>query len=235
MIALTATVHNPPPDRFLIDCGAAEICWDIYDNNPNVGVVQAYHALWEAHKHHEIQVYMHDDVSIHDSNWLERIALELMAPRVAIVGFGGALGIGVPDIYKIPYQIHQLIRTGYASNQTGWDIHGTRETGERRVAVVDGFVMACKGSFLREVGGWDWIQSNFHCYDIAMCLEAYRRGWEVRMVGVDCEHHGGGTSTKAEYIDFCKERGTTVEEDHLAPHRWLYNRYRDLLPLRVKP
>lgn len=235
MIALTATVHNPPPDRFLVACGVTELPWDTYHNSPNIGVVQAYHKLWQKHQAEDLQVYMHDDVTIHDANWLERVALELMAPRVAIVGFGGAEGIGVPDIYKTPYQIQQLIRLDYASNQKGWEVHGLRETGEHRVAVLDGFIMAFKGSFLREVGGWGWIQSNFHCYDTAMCLEAYRRGWEVRMVGVSCEHHGGGTSTKAEYIDFCKERGTTVEEDHLAPHRWLYNEYRDMLPLRVKP
>jgi GT2 family glycosyltransferase len=235
MIALTASIHCPPPDRFLVACNAADIAWESYHNSPNVGVVQAYHKLWRSHIGEDILIYIHDDVSIYDSNWLERVCLELMDPKVAIVGLGGATGIGVPDIYKQPYRIQQLIRSDYRSNQRGWEVHGLQETGERRVAVVDGFFMAIKGEFLREIGGWSWIESNFHCYDLAMCLEAYRRGWEVRTCGVDCDHHGGGTSTRKEYAEFCAAHATTIEEDHARPHRWLYDRYRDLLPLRVNP
>lgn len=235
MVALTVTTSSAPPDEFLVACGVADIKWDVYINNPNIGTVQAYHKLYEKHKDEDVLVYMHDDVRIDDTNWLERVCLELMAPGVAIVGFGGATGIGVPDIYKLPYRIEQLIRTDYRSNQNGWAVHGAQETGERRVAVVDGFVMACKGAFLREIGGWNWIESNFHTYDLAACLEAYRRGWTVKTVGVACDHHGGGTSTKKEYADWCKERGTTMEAEHINPHVWMYNHYRDLLPLRVTP
>jgi GT2 family glycosyltransferase len=235
MIALTASLYSPPPDRFLTACGAADIKWDAYHNSPNIGVVQAYHRLWEKHKDEDYLCYLHDDVSLYEPNWVERVCLEMMEPNVAIVGFGGATGIGVPDIYKQPYRIEQLIRSGYRSNQRDWRTHGLHETGECKVAVVDGFFMAVKGDFLREVGGWDWIESNFHCYDIALCLEAYRRGWEVRICGVDCEHHGGGTSTRPEYAAYCTEHATTIEEDHSRPHRWLYGRYRDLLPLRVAP
>lgn len=233
MVALTVTTDPAPPDRFLIACGAAGVKWDAYINRPNIGAVPAFHTLWEKHKEEDVLIYLHSDVTIYDANWTERLCLELMDPAVAIVGFGGAIGIGVPDIYKLPYRIEQLIRIGYRSNQRGHEIHGERETGECRVAVLDGFAMAFKGSFLRELGGWNWIQSNFHTYDLAMCLEAHRRGYEVRMVGVDCDHHGGGTSTKEEYIEFCKEHATTPEEEHLAPHRWLYREYIDLLPLRI--
>lgn len=233
MVAITVTTKPEPPDSFLVACGAAGVRCEVYRNVPNIGPVKAFHKLWEKHQDKDILIYMHDDVTIYGSTWLERVCLEMMDPKVAIVGLGGATGIGVPDIYKVPYQINQLIRTNYYSNQVGWQVHGEHETGERKVAVVDGFFMAMKGEFLREVGGWDWIQSNFHCYDTAACLEAIRRGWEVRMVGVHCDHHGGGTSTKDEYVTWCKEHATTPEEEHLAPHRWLYREYIDLLPLRI--
>ncbi len=234
MVILTVTTKPAPPDSFLVACGAAGVEWDWYHNNPNIGPVAAFHQLWLKHKNENVLVYMHDDCSIFDTNWCERVSLELMESKVAIVGFGGATSIGIDDIYKVPYQIQQLIRSDYRSNQTGWEVHGLRETGERRVAVVDGFFMAIKGSFLRQVGGWDWIQSNFHCYDLAMCLEAYRQGLEVRTVGVACDHHGGGTSTKGEYANWCKENATTLEEEHSRPHVWLYNEYRDILPIRIK-
>jgi GT2 family glycosyltransferase len=235
MIVLAATLNSAPPDRLLIPCGAAGVKLDCYVNHPNIGVVRAYHKLWERHKEEGALIYIHEDVSLHDTNWMERVCLELMDPKVAIVGLGGATGIGVSDIYKRPYRIEQLIRLDYASNQQDWAVHGGHETGERRVAVVDGFFMAIKGKFLQDVGGWDWIQSDFHAYDIAMCLEAARRGWEVRTVGVSCTHHGGSGSTSPAYAEWCKERGVTMEDEHRAPHVWLYNRYRDLLPLKVQP
>ncbi len=235
MIALTVTTKREAPLYFLEATAKLGLDNMVYHNEPNIGLVPAYHKLWEEHQDQDTLVYMHDDVSIYDPNWVELVCLELMDPRVAIVGLGGATGIGVDDIYKRPYAIEQLIRIDYASNQRDWEVHGSHETETRRVAVIDGFFMAIKGSFLQEVGGWSWIHSNFHGYDVAMCLEAYRRGWEVRMVGVDCQHHGGGTSTSSEYADWCKEHGTTMQEEHQAPHRWIYSEYRDILPLRVKP
>ena len=71
-------------------------------------------------------------------------------------------------------------------------------------------------------------------YDVALCLMAHRHGWKVRMVGVNCTHHGGGTSTTADYVQDCKDRGTSVEAEHTEPHVWCYNEFRDVLPLRIK-
>jgi GT2 family glycosyltransferase len=98
---------------------------------------------------------------------------------------------------------------------------------------VDGFFMACRGEMLREVGGWKGFKHNFHMYDVYLCLKAIRAGWKVMMVGCDVDHHGGGSSTKAEYWENCRERGTTPERDHWEPHLDIYNDFRDLLPLRI--
>lgn len=232
MIVLCASLQENPPDRLTEPCGKAGVRIDLYHQQPNVGVIAAYQALWKRHADDAVQCYVHDDVSLHD-DWADRVACELMDPGVAIVGLGGATGIGHRDLYRVRYRIEDLARIGYVSNQTDWKTHGERETGERDVAVVDGFFMAVKGSFLRKLGGWDWIQSNFHCYDLALCLEAHRRGYRVRMAGVACTHHGGGTSTSQSYVDFLRDRGLTPEEDHQLPHRWLYAEYRDVLPLRI--
>ncbi len=233
MLAITVTTQDFAHD-FMIACNAACVRWFAYKNREQ-GVVQAYHEAWKRHRDEDVLVYMHDDLEIHCPTWNLAMLDAFSNPKTAIVGFGGAWGLGVPDIYKTPYDISQLVRMGYCSNQTDWEVHGQNETGQRGVAVVDGFFMAISGAFLREVKGWDWIQSNFHCYDLAMCLEAHRRGWEVRMTGVSCTHHGGGTSTKKHYADWCANRGTTMEEEHARPHRWLYEEYRDILPLVVEP
>ncbi len=238
MITVTASLHAKP-ERFDFD--------DVYVQQPNIGLVPAYEHLYQmTRKTDDLVLYMHDDVTVHPDSfllptqhgqllWRDRLEAEFADKRVAIVGFGGAMGIGTDDIYKAPYRIQQLIRHDYYSNQTDWEIHGKRETGSRQVAVVDGFAMAVRTKFLDEIGGWSWMKTNFHCYDTAMCLMAARRGWRVRMVGVAACHHGGGTSITPEYLSFCRERGTTAEREHYEPHRWEYDEFRDVLPLRVNP
>jgi hypothetical protein len=233
MIVLTATTKPDFVHSRYLSQQWSEIVTDIHFNQPNIGVVAAYHQLWERHRDEDIQVYVHDDLEVFAPDGLERVAVEMLNRNVAIVGLGGATGIGAPEIYKRPFRTEHLVRVDYCSNQDDWEIHGSKETGSLQVAVVDGFFMAIKGSFLEDVQGWNWIQSNFHCYDTAMCLEAYRRGWAVRMVGVPCHHQGGGTSTKPEYLEWCKEHGTTPKDEHLKPHGWMYDRYRDILPLRI--
>ncbi len=204
-------------------------------NSPiNVGLVAAYQSLYERYRNeHGIIAFIHDDVEIHEP-WIDRVLEQFEDLSVGIVGFGGALGIGTSDIYKTPYKIQQLQRIDYRSNQTDWDIHGVRETGACDVAVVDGFFIACRTEFLKQVKGWSWFPHRFHAYDTSLCLQAIRRGWKVRMVGVSCTHHGGGTSTTADYVQDCRDRDTSVEAEHREPHEFMYREFRDLLPTRVK-
>lgn len=211
-------------------------------NFPNVGVIHAYQnaldiALLSLHPDWRDEVdavaFIHDDVQIHEPA-RERIVRAFQDPQVGVVGFGGATGLGVDDIYKTPYRLEQLIRVDYYSNQTDWRTHGEREIGEREVAVVDGFFMAIRLDLLRKIGGWKLFPFGFHMYDAFMCLMARRHGYKVMMVGVECTHYGGGTSTKEEYKAMLRRQGRTLEQDHQEPHKWIYEEFRDLLPVRVK-
>lgn len=200
-------------------------------------VVGAYQEMYLAMKqaNQNFFAYVHDDVTIHAEKWHRYVVAEFADPQVAIVGLGGAIGIGVEDIYKRRYNITQLQRIGYFSNQTDAEVHGQRFEGAMDVAVVDGFFMAVRRSFLDQIGGWQWMRPHvrFHCYDTALCLRAIREGYKVRMVGVSCTHHGGGHSTKEAYRQWCLEHNTTVEREHSEPHKWFYEYFRSLLPYRV--
>jgi len=207
---------------------------EVWKNDPNIGVVPAMQKLYENNADEDIICYVHDDVTVYDPNWADRVRAEFDDPKVAIVGFGGATGIGTDWIYRERYQIEQLQRINYASNQRDWETHGSYEAGSKDVAVVDGFFMAVRTSLLREIGGFKWFPYRFHCYDTALCVMAHRKGYKVRMVGVECQHHGGGTSTTPEYKKWCLENGTTMEREHEEPHRWMYEFFRDELPLRIK-
>ncbi len=236
MIAVTSTVFKGGEEKYFLDSAdkMAHRFVDVLYNNPNLGMVPALHALYETSRDdQDIICYMHDDLEILEKGWDQRVKAVFEDPKVAIVGFGGATGLGVDDIYKTPYRIEQLQRIDYYSNQVGWEIHGKRETGVRDVAVVDGFFMAVRTEFLNQIGGWKTFGHNFHMYDVWLCLKAIERGWKVKIVGVECDHHGGGTSTSAEYMNYCRENGTTPEREHLEPHVTVYNSFRKLLPLRV--
>ena len=237
VIAITTTPYEKPmpqlPERFGTFCKV--IPFELVENVPNIGLVPKMQKVYDWFLQEDILCYVHEDVTCHEPNWHERVLAEFTDPRVAVVGFGGATGIGVDDIYKTRYEISQLQRIGYASNQRDWEIHGTRETGAKDVAVVDGFFMAVRREFLREIGGFRWFSHRFHCYDTALCLMAHRKGWKVRMVGVECTHHGASFSASPEYKKWCHENGTTMEREHEEPHRWMYDWdvARDLLPFRV--
>ncbi len=242
MIAVTSTVFKGGEEKYFnantlgsaVGNTSGRIQGDVFYNSPNIGMVAAYQGLYDKHKDEDLIVFMHDDVEILDPTWhllVKQVFKEDL--RLAILGFGGATGLGVDDIYKTPYHISQLQRIDYYSNQVGWEIHGKRETGVRDVAVVDGFLMAVRTDFLKQIDGWKTFGHNFHMYDVWLCLKAIECGWKVKMVGLECDHHGGATSTSAEYMQYCRDNGTTPEREHWEPHVTVYNGFRHLLPLRI--
>ena len=67
----------------------------------------------------DIIIYIHDDVTIHDSNWLERVIDCFDVPmypseNTVAVGLGGATQLGNGNLYRKPYNIMNMARYGYA-------------------------------------------------------------------------------------------------------------------------
>jgi hypothetical protein len=195
---------------------------------------QAYQRLLGGiSKHTEGIVYTHNDVTVHDADWLKRIERVFDRPEVTVVGLGGATSLGSPDLYRKPYNIWQMARFGYASNQTDAEVHGVRYTGTRRVAVLDAFCMAVRVDWLHSIGGWPVEQLTHHCLDLWLACEAARHNKEVWVVGASVTHHGGGVSVSPDYARAKWLQGGSRESDHQIPHLWLHNEYRDVLPIVV--
>lgn len=180
-------------------------------------------------------IMIHDDVEFHDAYWQKSLADVMETdPDAVAVGVGGATSLGRKDLYRKPYNIWNMARGGYASNQKDAETHGERFTGVRKVAVLDAFCMAVRVDWLRSRGGWPVNRLTHHCLDLWLACEAARCGKSIYMVGVACHHHGGGTSTKESYAKASWLQGGTMEKDHEMPHKWLYEEYRDVLPIEVK-
>ncbi len=190
----------------------------------------------------DIIIYAHDDVVITDPGWLDRV-LYLFSPptgvshnsrqNVVAVGLGGATGLGNANLYRKPYDICNLARHDYASNQVDAETHGERYGGSRRVAVLDAFLMVVRRDFLMHIGGWPERHLTHHCLDLWLACEAARHDKEIWMVGAACHHLGGRTSTLPAYKDARWLAGGSLELDHQLPHAWLYTKYRDVLPIEV--
>lgn len=199
--------------------------------NGNNGMLPAYqHGFTTASLcHYDILAYLHDDTLIHDSEWQSRVLKEFEDPKVGVVGFGGGLGHGSAEIYRAPYDYHQLGRSHFLSNMQDAENHGSRFTESCDVAVLDGFALIVRGELLGKAGGWPLgTPVGYVGYDYWLCCMARRLGYRIRLVGVPCTHLGGQTFVKL---------GKGVGEEHwqhfLEAHRYIYDEFRDVLPYSV--
>jgi len=193
----------------------------------NLGVVGSYQELYKQSKE-EVLVFAHDDVTMRERGWNERVLKEFEDERVAVAGFGGAEWHGTDDLYKRPYQLSNLRRGGYGSNVDDAEQHGERFTGAKDVAVLDGFALIIRRSFLDRIGGWKILIDagiDFIAYDYVICALARRYGYKIRLIGVRCHHIGGGTSVKM---------NVDRQAEYDRSHRWCYENLRDVLPCRIK-
>lgn len=197
----------------------------------NLGVVGSYQKIYKE-SDEDLLAYFHDDVVVYERGWDQRVLQAFEDEQVGVVGFGGALWHGTDGLYKVPYRLQQLARFHYYSNTRDAETHGERFTGERDVAVLDGFVLIVRRRLLDRCGGWPDVAGGFHCYDYAICALAHRYGYRVRLVGVDCHHLGGRTSTTEEYQEWAKGRGVSDAEAHEKSHRWFYDEFKDVMPWR---
>lgn len=187
-------------------------------------ILPAFTELYEHSQGSDILAYLHDDLVITEKGWDARVLHEFEDPQVGIVGFGGALGHASPSLYSGPYYLPDLARRHFMSNMLTAEEHGARFAGSTDAAVLDGFSLFVRRELLDRIGGWKKVyEAGYYLYTEALCCEARRLGYRIRMVGVACNHLGGKTSTTA-----------NITEDFEAKHRWLYDSYRDVLPFEVQ-
>lgn len=176
---------------------------------------------------------LHDDLLIEEQNWDAKVmAFFNLHPEVGLIGFGGGTGLGSDDIYKAPYNPHQLARQDFVSNMREAEAHGRRATLPVRVACLDGFSQIGRVAYLRGFNRSDYGEflrshndplaefrrSNIfgelcasgvihHAYDAYLGAQAISRGWQVYMLPIACHHYGGQTAVgDAGYNEWAKQQ-----------------------------
>lgn len=215
--------------------------WDLIISSPEImGVVPAFNLGIAAAAASGVDVIaaFHDDLRIDQPGW-DQIVIDHFAshPKCVLAGFSGADGLGAENIYKVPYEPHQLARQGFYSNMIEAEKHGRRETVARRSACADGF---------SQIGRTDFMQNAFkhftelgiihHSYDSWLGAKLHRKnlGSECWFLPIACHHHGGVSATAPPYAEWSKQHGGDQAIWEQA-HRKFYEDCRGILPIRIKP
>lgn len=207
----------------------------------NIGVPGGFHQLWDmsrapiASYPDDILVQIHDDVEILEPGWDARIKRCFREhPGCGLAGFGGSTAVAGDEIYKVPYEIHQLGRRNFYSNMVDAETHGFRATEERPIVWTDGFSIILKRELLNKIGGWSWWPPEclHHAYDYGIACMARRHGYEAWLVPCAVNHRGAQASTNSIHKEVV-ERFGGEEEIHRSSHAFVYNEFRDVLPLRL--
>lgn len=214
MEVISATLGQPRA----VECAATWGCAVTWVRD--MGLVEAYQAGFEQSTA-DVLVYAHDDTILREP-WQDRICgLFENDAKIGVIGLGGALQHGDPEMYRTPYKLQQLGRGGYISNSDDAEGCGERFAGSREVAVVDGFFMAIRREVLRRAGGWPIGKIAFHNYDYWSCCIARRLGYTTWMTGLRCAHLGGASSVGLKADDGL---------NHAPAHAWIYQEFKDVLP-----
>ena len=126
---IVATVRCGGPG-LAIPSGLVDAEIDNRDNH--LTPCEAYQKILENNPGEDVIVYCHDDVTVHDPQWLFRMQVIFATrPKCVAVGLGGAMALSSPDLYRKPFNIWNMARRGYASNQTDAEVHGERFDGDK--------------------------------------------------------------------------------------------------------
>lgn len=212
----------------------------VLESETNRGAPHGLHALWEAARadgvrgEDDLLVYTHDDLFIMGKGWETAVTRVFDAdPRCALAGFSGAPGLGLDELYHTPYRMEQMIRLGFMSNLPSAEAHGVRCLEPKRISLTDGCSMIMRRSFLDSVNGWSWWPFVDHNYEVGVACEVARARLHAWYIPVVHDHLSGWTANNAEGVRMFSAHGGQVALQHESA-RYLYDHYRDVLPLRVR-
>lgn len=208
-------------------------------NEPNAGITKALNQIWHLANDLGVDyvINIHNDVYIYQDGWVEVIDQAIReAGYVGVAGFFGAYGIGTDNIYQVDYDFRQLARQMPVSGRKCRVAHGQLRLSDPiwwdHVAVLDGFSLITKIEMLEKVGGFDQVRYPVHhMYDNDLCLASIDAGYKNIVIDMDCDHHGGRTDIGE---DWATPFGKTRTEVHQEAHPPFYEKWRHLLPYRVR-
>lgn len=216
---------------------------DVIRNEKNLGFYVPLKQLFEKYPDEEYIGIMHNDLMLYEKGW-DRRMMEAFAedPKLGLIGLcgsrevderGGRGGYTVCNFMGLEVPVKDQIWKGQDSSA------GRRIEGLEPAMVLDSLFMLFRRDVIPHLEKtWeDWDQITLaHFYDRIMPLRTIEAGYRVAVIGSDCDHIGGLTTTGNErYRDDCiqwlQERGIPYDnpetEMYLVAERRYLSEYRD--------
>lgn len=206
----------------------------------NEGAPYALQRMWEAASERpgaasdDVILYIHDDAFLKGAGWDTTTSTFFEThPECVLAGYSGAPGLGVDGLYSRSYDMMDLVRVGFVSNLPNAEAHGVRGHEPRRIVLTDGYSMALRRSFLDTLGGWKWWPYADHNYEVGIGCEVARARKEAWYLPVETDHLSGWSALSAQGQEMYNRHGGQIALQERSA-RYLYDHYRDVLPLRVR-
>jgi|SRR5581483_6071566 len=196
-------------------------------NNPeNLGVVKSMNQCIKESTGDVIAI-LHNDLSVFEQDWDERVLKVFENPRVGLAGFFGAQGTFTNGG-----------RMDAVSNMIEAEYHGERFEGNRRVGHFDGLSLIGRREMFEQIGGFDEKYTFHHFYDRDIALSAHFAGWELWYIGVYCHHRSGVTANRQQYQKWIDQKMETKDftgdkASYDASEQYFFSKWRDKLPVYI--
>jgi hypothetical protein len=198
----------------------------------------------------DIVAVFHSDLFVHERGFDRRIVDAFDSyPQLGLLGFVGSNEIDASGGWGLGtvsnFQGKTVASMGQPWTGSPAEVHGRREAGIERAAVVDGCAMVFRRRVLESIP----FLPNFpphHFYDRLLSCQVIELGHLVAVLGIACDHIFGQTANATSYRElakrWCRQHfgfddmdNPDLEIYRPAEARWL-NQYRDrsrMVPLRV--
>ncbi len=149
--------------------------------------------------------FVHEDVEFVTSDWGLNIINHLKTPEIGFIGVaGGRAVLRVPYDWSSFESMRNIINSHYTKNNQLVDAKTLRPTNPQNVkeecVVLDG-VFICANKAMFDKISFDVQLGGFHCYDMDICLQAAKNGYQNYMVfDIDIRHFSLGNFDKS-YIE----------------------------------
>lgn len=168
----------------------------IQKNEENTGNYPIFKQALDLCNDSDILVFFHSDFFVYEKSWDTRVMSAFEQDvKLGLIGF-----IGSNEIDNFGGR-----GAGTMSNFQGREVkrwkgslaeaHGRRIDDFRQAAVVDGCSLIFKTQKLKEIGFLPKFPPH-HFYDRLMCCQILEKGYNVGVLGIECDHISGQTANQ---------------------------------------
>lgn len=170
-------------------------------NSENIGVLPSFKQGLELSTG-DIICFTHNDVLLHEENWVQKIEDAFKTPRLGLAGIFGAVGVG-DNGGRIRSQSKMLgLEWGKCEcHDVAWKHHSEYLDGVSPATILDGVGMFFSREALESLASTDMFddwRAPHHFYDRIIPLKLIDKGYKIATIGIGFDHWSGATANSSD-------------------------------------